>query len=106
VTGRELLQNTSAAGGSRCARAWREERHNYHNYWETGLCSLGVLLEVWVRNDASTFNTAHHAGPVFLLRDGVGNQATVRTGAGWAFSGGLRCLSCFFEVHGAPPYCT
>jgi hypothetical protein len=80
VTSRGLLPNASAAGGFRCARAWLEERHNYHNYWETGLCSLGILLEVWVRNDASTFNTAHHAGPVFLLRDGVGSQATVRTG--------------------------
>ena len=103
VTSRELLQNTSATGGSRCARTWLEERHNYHNYWETGLCFLGVPFEVWIMNDALTFNTAHHAGPLFLLRDGVGNHATVRAGAGRALSGSLRCLSCFFEVHGAPP---
>lgn len=45
-----------------------------------GLCSLGVLLEVWIRNDALTFNTAHHAGLVFLFRDTNGDHATVHTG--------------------------
>ena len=86
--------------GSRCTRARPEDRNTCR---EKGLCSLGVLLEVWIRNDASTFNTSDFAGFVFLFRDGVGNQATVCTGAGWALSGSLRCLSCFFGVHGAPP---
>ena len=48
--------------------------------WEEGLCSLGVPLEVWIRNDALTFNTAHHAGLVFLFRDTNGDHATVHTG--------------------------
>ena len=100
MTSRGLLQNTSAAGGSRCARAWLNSRNTC---WKEGLCILVFPLEVWIRNDASTFNTSDFAGFVFLFRDGVGNQATVCTGAGWALSGSLRCLSCFFEVHDAPP---
>jgi hypothetical protein len=44
-----------------------------------GLCSRGVPLEVWVGHDAPTFNTAHLTGLVFLLRDAIGDQATVRT---------------------------
>jgi hypothetical protein len=89
--------------GSRGRQARLKSRNTC---WEEGLCSLGIPLEVWIRNDALTFNTAHHAAPLFLLRDAIGNQATVRASVGWAFSGSLRCLSCLFEVHGAPPCCT
>ena len=47
---------------------------------EEGLCSLGIPLEVWIRNDAPTFDTSDFAGLVFIFRDAIGNQATVRTG--------------------------
>ena len=89
--------------GSRCARARAEDRNMCS---EKGLCSLGVPLEVWVRNDASTFNTSDFASFVFLFREGVGDQAAVRTGVRRALSGSLRCLSSFFEVHDAPPWGT
>jgi hypothetical protein len=100
VTSRGLLQNTSAAGGSRCAGAWLKSRNTC---CEVGLYALVVPLEIGIRNDASTFDTSDLAGLVFLFRDGVGDQAAVCTGAGWALSGSLRCLSCFFEVPVAPP---
>ncbi len=45
------------------------------------LRSLGFPLEVRIGNDAPTFNTAHLAGLVFLLRDAIGDQTTVCTGA-------------------------
>ena len=62
---------------SRGTQARRKSRNTCR---EEGLCSLGVRLEVWIRNDALTFNTAHHAASLFLLRDAIGDQATVRTG--------------------------
>jgi len=49
-----------------------------------GLRSLGFPLKVRIGNDAPTFNTAHLAGLVFLLRDAVGDQATMCTSAGRA----------------------
>ena len=49
-----------------------------------GLRSLGFPLEVRIGNDAPTFNTAHLAGLVFLLRDAIGDQTSMRTGAGRA----------------------
>jgi hypothetical protein len=55
-----------------------------------GLCSLGFPLEVGIGNNARTFNTAHLAGLVFLLRDAIGDQATVCTGAGRAHWERLR----------------
>jgi hypothetical protein len=82
VTSRSLLPNTSVKGGE--------------------LRSLGFPLEVWIENDAPTFNTAHLAGLVFLLRDGVGDQATMCTVAGLAHREGLWGLSCFIEIHDAP----
>ena len=68
-----------------------------------GLRSLGFPLEVRIGNDAPTFNTTHHTGLVFPLRDGVGDQATMCTGAGRARWEGLWGLSWCFEVHGASP---
>ena len=62
----------------------RERSLRGRNCWEKGLCSLGFPLEVRIGNDAPTFNTAHLAGLVFLLRDAIGDQATVCTGAGRA----------------------
>ena len=70
---------------------------------EEGLRFLGFPLEVRIGNDAPTFNTAHLAGLVFLLRDAIGDQTTVCTGAGRAHWEGLWGLSWFFEVHGASP---
>ena len=55
----------------------------------SGLRSLGFPLKVRIGNDAPTFNTAHLAGLVFLLRDAIGDQATVCTGAGRAHWEGL-----------------
>jgi hypothetical protein len=47
--------------------------------------SLGSsVLEVGIENDAPTFHTANFAGVVLLLRDAIGDQATVCTGAGWS----------------------
>ena len=57
-----------------------------------GLCSLAVPLEMWVGNDAPALNTTHLAGLVFLLRDAIGNQASMHTGAGLAQWEGLRGL--------------
>ena len=72
--------------GSRGTQARLKSRNTCR---EEGLCSLGVPLEVWIRNDALTFNTAHLVGIVFLLRDAIGDYATVCTGAGWAHWEGL-----------------
>ena len=69
----------------------------------SGLRSHGFPLKVRIGNDAPTFNTAHLAGLVFLLRDAIGDQATVCTGAGRAHWEGLWGLFWFFEVHGASP---
>ena len=63
--------------GGRCTRARHEDRNRCR---EKGLCSLGVPLEVWIRNDTLTFNTAYHAGLAFLFRGTTGNHATVHTG--------------------------
>lgn len=43
------------------------------------LRSLGFPLKVGVGNDAPTFNTTDLASLVFFLRNGIGNQAVVRT---------------------------
>ena len=58
-----------------------------------GLCSLGFLLEAWIRNDATTFNTPHFAGLVFFLRDAVGEEAAVPAGTARAQWYGLWGLS-------------
>jgi hypothetical protein len=68
-----------------------------------GLRSLGFPLEVRIENDASTFNTVHLAGLVFLLRDAIGDQAAVFASNGRAHWECLWGSSWFFEVHGAPP---
>ena len=47
-----------------------------------GLRSLGFPLEVRIGHDAPTFHTAHLAGLVFLLRDAIGDQTSMCTGAG------------------------
>ena len=47
-----------------------------------GLRSLGFPLKVGIGNDAPTFHAAHLAGLVFLLRDAVGDQTSMCTGAG------------------------
>lgn len=60
-----------------------------------GLCAFVVPLEVWIRNDAPTFNTSDFAGFVFRFRDGVGDQTIVGTGAGCVLSGSLRCVFLF-----------
>jgi hypothetical protein len=41
---------------------------------------LAFLLEVWIRNDAPTFNTAHLAGIAFFFRDTIRDQAAMGTG--------------------------
>src|SRR4051812_42214668 len=47
--------------------------------------SLGSsVLEVGIENNAPTFHTANFAGVVLLLRDAIGDQATVCAGAGWS----------------------
>ena len=48
------------------------------------LGSSGSALKVGIENDAPTFQTANFAGVVFLLRDAIGDQATVCTGTGWS----------------------
>jgi hypothetical protein len=63
--------------GSRCERARAEDRNTCQ---EKGLCSLVVLLEMWIRNDAPTFNATHLSGIVVLFCAAVGDHATVRTG--------------------------
>ncbi len=63
--------------GSRGTRARLKSRNTC---WEVGLYALVVPLEVWIRNDAPTFDTSDFAGLVFIFRDAIGNQATVRTG--------------------------
>jgi hypothetical protein len=63
------------------------------------LRSLGFPLKVGVGNDAPTFNTTDLAGPVFLLRNGIGNQAAVRTGVGRAFRERGWGLSWSFDFH-------
>jgi hypothetical protein len=68
-----------------------------------GLRSLGCPLEVRIGNDASTFNTAHLAGLVFLLRDIMGDQAAVIASNGRALWECLWGFSWFSELHGAPP---
>ena len=46
-----------------------------------GLRALGFPLEVGIGNDAPTLHTAHLAGFVFLLRDAIGDQTSMCTGA-------------------------
>ena len=58
-----------------------------------GLRSLGFPLKVGIGNDAPTFHAAHLAGLVFLLRDAIGDQATVGTGVRRAHWESLRGLS-------------
>lgn len=66
-----------------------------------GLRFLGFPLEVWIGNDAPTFNTAHPAGLAILLRDAVGDQTSMCTSTGRAHWERLWGLFWFFEVHGA-----
>src|SRR6185503_5904500 len=65
------------------------------------LRSFGFPLKVGVGNDAPTFNTPDLAGPVFLLRNGIGDQAAVRTGVGRALRERRWGLSWSFDVHDA-----
>lgn len=44
------------------------------------LCFLAFPLEVGIWLDVPTFDTSDLADLVFLFRDGVGDQAAVRTG--------------------------
>ena len=76
--------------GSRGTQARLKSRNTCR---EEGLCSLGVPLEVWIRNDALTFNTAHHAGLVFIFCDTIGDYATVCTGERRFRWEGLSCAS-------------
>jgi hypothetical protein len=46
------------------------------------LLLLAFPFEVGIGHDGSTFNTAYHTGLVFFLRDTIGDQATMGTGAG------------------------
>ena len=75
----------------------------WQNRSEERLYSRSSLLEVRIRNHATTFNTPNFAGLVFLLRDAVRDQATVCTGVGR----GQWYRSCrpsrSFEIHNAPP---
>jgi hypothetical protein len=79
-----------------------EKHERVQKRWEEGLCSVGFSLEVRIRNESPTFNTAHLAGVVFFSRDVVGDQTTMSTGTGWAHWEGLWYLCWFFWVHGAP----
>ena len=66
-----------------------------------GLRFVGFRLEVWIGNDAPTFDTTHLAGLVFLLRDEIRYQATMCTGsrrAHWARLWGWSWFS-RFTVH-------
>jgi hypothetical protein len=65
------------------------------------LRSLGFPLAMGVGNDAPTFNTTDLAGLVFFLRNGIGDQAAVRTGVGRAFRERRWGLSWSFDVHDA-----
>ena len=58
-----------------------------------GLYALVVPLEMGIRNDAPTFDTSDFAGLVFLFRDGVGDQAAVRTGVRRPLWGRLQSSS-------------
>ena len=59
-----------------------ESSRGTQHVWEERLSSLGFPLRVGVENDAPTFHTANFAGFVFFLRDAVGDEATMCTGAG------------------------
>ncbi len=66
-----------------------------------GLGSFGFSLDVRIGNDAPTFHTVHLAGLVFLLRDGIGDQAAVRTGVRRVFRERRWGLSWLFDIHDA-----
>ena len=68
----------------------REEPEGSNTDGRGRLRSHGFPLEVGIENDAPTFNTAHLAGLVFLLRDAIGDQTSMCTGAGWAHRERLR----------------
>ena len=57
--------------------------------WVSGDALLVITLEVRIRNDSSTFNTAHLAAVVLLLRNAIGDHAPVSTDAGLAHWEGL-----------------
>lgn len=59
-----------------------ESGRGMQHVWEERLRSLGVPLTVGVENDAPTFHTANFAGVVFFLRDAVGDEPIMCTGAG------------------------
>ena len=50
---------------------------------------MWCVLEMRIGNDTPTFNTAHLAAVVFLLRDAVGDHAPVSTDAELAHWEGL-----------------
>ena len=68
----------------------REKPEGYKKRWEEGLCFLGFRMEVRIRNDTPTFNTAYLAGVVFLLRDAIVYEAPVSTDTGRALWEDLR----------------
>jgi hypothetical protein len=88
-----------------CARSQRGS----HELMGGRLRSFGFPLEMRIGHDGPTFNTAHLAGPLLLLRDTVGDQTSMCTSAGrahwerlWGLFGSLR-----FTVHiwDARSYC-
>lgn len=78
------------------------EKTEGHNSEGEGLHFLGFPLEMGVGNNAPTLNTADLAGLVFLLRDTIRDQATVRTGACTGHRWRLCGLLWFIELHVAP----
>lgn len=59
-------------------------------------------MEVWIGNDASTFNTVHLAGLMFLFRDAIGDQAAVSADSGRGQWESLLDWFWLFEIHDAP----
>jgi hypothetical protein len=57
----------------------RDTRASTKTDGRRGLRSVGFPLEGRIGNDITTFNTAHLAAVVFLLRDAIGDQVPVST---------------------------
>ena len=70
-----------------------QAEHGYNTDRTRDLRSPGSALEVGIENNAPAFYTPDHAGIVFLLRDLIGDQATMGTGAGWALWERRLCRS-------------
>ena len=65
-------------------RLSREEPEGRNTDGRGGLRSLGFPVEMGIGNDTPTFNTVHLTGLVFFLRDAIGDQTSMCTGAGRA----------------------